>query len=223
MLARLLMFEAYYATGEGSNDKVTQEAHAWKFVAAFCASDMDEVRSVPPQQEPIPEGPSRHPRGLLAALAIFLLSFAALQGLYSHNSGGVAERIFVETLGSHPAVLLINVITPDIHAQAKGARILATGGGINIRAGCEGSEVLFLLVSAFLAVSLPWGRRLTGLITGAVLLLVLNQCRILALFYSFRSNRELFDLLHTIVAPIVLISLTGLFFHAWLQQTPRAG
>ena len=182
---------------------------------------MDDPSSVPPRQDRISAEPSRPPRGLLAALSIFLLSFAVLQGLYSQHSGGALERFFVETLGSDPAVLLIQILTPEVHARADGARILATGGGISIRAGCEGSEVFFLLVSAFLTVPLPWRSRLAGLLAGALLVAALNQCRILALFYSFRANRELFDLLHTIVAPIVLIALTGLFFHAWLQRTPR--
>lgn len=168
--------------------------------------------------DPVFAEPRPKPRGVVVTLLIFMAVFASLQGLYGLAAGGPVERFFVETLGSRPAAALIHVLTPEIQAQTNGARIVAPGGGIHIRTGCEGSEIMFLLAAAFLAIAMPWRMRLGGFIVGAVLVMVLNQCRILALFYTYRSNRELFDLLHTVVAPIVLIAITGLYFHAWLQR-----
>jgi exosortase/archaeosortase family protein len=175
-----------------------------------------------PASNTIPAPLERH-RSILVVLAIFLLTFAILQGLYGLAAGGAVERFFVETIGSRPAVALIHLLTPEINATAKGARILAPGGGINIRSGCEGSEILFLLLAVFLSVAMPWRSRLTGIALGVGLVIVLNQCRILALFYAYRADRAFFDLLHTIVAPVVLIAATGLFFHAWLQFSRRPG
>ena len=166
--------------------------------------------------------PSR-PRSLALALAVFFGVFALLQLLYQRDAGGAANRFFIETIGTQPAAALIRTLTPSIGARAAGSRVAAPGGGINILAGCEGSEVLFLLTAAFCAVRLPIRRRLAGLLLGAALVVALNQCRILALFYAYRADRDLFDLLHTIVAPLALVGLAGLFFHAWLHHATRAG
>lgn len=166
------------------------------------------------------------PRSLAMALAVFLGVFALLQLLYQQDAGGTVHRFLIETVGTQPAAALIRMLTPSIEARAAGSRIAAPGGSINILAGCEGSEVLFLLTAAFCAVRLPLRRRLAGLLLGAGMIVALNQCRILALFYAYRADRELFDLLHTIIAPLVLVGLTGVFFHAWLHRAnpaPRAG
>lgn len=48
-----------------------------------------------------------------------------------------------------------------------------------------------------------------------VLVFGLNQVRLLALFYSYRENRTLFDQLHGLVMPLLLVvAAIGLF--VWL-------
>ena len=79
--------------------------------------------------------------------------------------------------------------------------------------------VFSMLGAAFVVFAMPWRARLLGIVAGCVWVLVLNQARILALFYAFRSDRELFELLHNTAAPLLMIVLTGLFFHVWLQRT----
>ena len=151
----------------------------------------------------------------------FLLVFAALQWFYGMARDTWIQALFVETLGSQPAAGLISLVTPDIKAHVVGSRIAAPGGGINIRGGCEGTEVLFLLLAAFLAKPMPWRSRIAGITLGAFLVFVLNQARILSLFYAYRADRELFDLLHTIGAPIVFIALIALYFYAWIDRDHR--
>ena len=78
--------------------------------------------------------------------------------------------------------------------------------------------MLFLLIAAFASAQLPWRARLGGLLAGTLLVFVLNQGRILALFYAYRSDKALFDLLHGTVAPLLLIALSSLFFLFWLAR-----
>ena len=158
------------------------------------------------------------PRPLWMSGLIFLLVYGALSVLYGKAGGSGIERFFLESLGSQPAAALISAATPDIAAHAAGSRIVAAGGGLNIRNGCEGTDLLFLLAAGFAAASLTWRKRLSGFALGLVLAVVLNQIRILCLFYSFRADKALFDLLHTTVAPIVLIVLIALYFYAWLDR-----
>ena len=65
---------------------------------------------------------------------------------------------------------------------------------------------------------MPWRARLGGVLVGTVLVFVLNQGRILALFYAYRSDKPLFDLLHGTLAPLLLIALSALFFLFWLKR-----
>ena len=162
------------------------------------------------------EQPQARPLWLQALLfgAVFLL----LQTGYGALRGTWVERLAIDTLTVKTAAWSIRALTPDVAVQAVGTRLKAPGGGINIINGCEGTEVLFLLCAAFASAALPWRARLTGVLAGALLVFALNQGRILALFYAYRSDKALFDLLHGTVAPLVLIVLSALFFLYWLER-----
>lgn len=152
----------------------------------------------------------------------FIGAFVLLQSTWEAARGSWVERLWVHDLTVRSATGLINWLTPDVHAVPQGTRIAAAGGGLNVLFGCEGTDVLFLLTSAFVAFALPWRARLAGLAAGLAWVFVLNQWRIVALFYSFRADRVLFDLVHTTAAPLVMIALTGLFFHLWLHRSTRS-
>ncbi|ODU49890.1 MAG: exosortase/archaeosortase family protein [Thiobacillus sp. SCN 63-374] len=162
------------------------------------------------------------PYPLWLTLAIFLGVFAVLQGSWNEARGTWIERLVIHEATVKPAAAIIQLITPEAKAQPVAASIKAPGGGLNILNGCEGTEIMFLLVAAFSAVRLGWQQRLTSLALGLVLIFVLNQARILALFYTFRNERSLFDLLHTTALPAVLIAAVALYFYAVLHRTRLA-
>lgn len=153
---------------------------------------------------------------------VFLLALLALQAGWSALRGSAAERAVIDQATVGTAVALVRRLTPEVDAQARGARIQAPGGGINVLNGCEGTEVLFLLWAALLAAPLSWRWRLQGALLGLVWVFALNQLRLLALFYSYRDNREVFNLLHGLVAPGVLVAAT-LLFVAWVYRRHDAG
>jgi exosortase/archaeosortase family protein len=157
-------------------------------------------------------------RTLGQSLVIFLAVFIAMQALWHWAEGSIVERLLVDHVTVRPAAVLVNLLTPNVRAMAIGTRLSAPGGGINILNGCEGAEIAFLLFAAFAAVRLPWRGRLVGLLTGGLLIYGLNQVRILALFYAYRTDQALFDALHGMVAPVILIAATGLFFHVWVNR-----
>lgn len=160
----------------------------------------------------------KRPRPAWWRAVLFVAVYLVLSSLYTQAAGTVVERFFVETLGSRPAASLVRWLTPEITALASGARIAAPGGGLNIRNGCEGVDLYILLIAAFTAAPLAWRPRALGLLLGMGLAALLNQVRILALFHAFRTDKALFDLLHTTALPIVLIVLLGLYFHVWLSR-----
>jgi exosortase/archaeosortase family protein len=149
----------------------------------------------------------------------FVLSFAALQGLWQLARGGAVEFLVVHHFTVQPAVALINWLTPDAHAQALRFSIAAIGGGLNILNGCEGIEAFFLLLSAFLVAPLPWRARLLGLFGGFCFVFLINQARILLLFYAYRINRAWFDPLHSLVMPLLVVILVCAYFYGCLYLT----
>jgi exosortase/archaeosortase family protein len=150
---------------------------------------------------------------------LFVLTFVLLQIGWQRLQGSAFERLVIDEGTVRPAVLLVNFLTPSVHAQAVGAAMRATGGGLNILNGCEGVEALFLLLAAFAAASLPWRRTLSGVAVGVLLVFVINQIRILALFYAYRADRDLFDALHGTVTPIAVMLCVLGFFYFWIYGT----
>jgi exosortase/archaeosortase family protein len=160
-------------------------------------------------------------RATVGRIAVFLTSFALLQAMWVWSRGSWVERLWIEDLTVRFAVAIVGWFSPAIGAVGEGSRIVAAGGGLNILAGCEGVEVVFLMLAAFIAFPASARVRLLGIATGVVFVFLLNEVRILALFYAFRNNRPLFNFLHTVGAPLLMVALTGLFFHAWTAQARR--
>jgi exosortase family protein XrtM len=155
---------------------------------------------------------------LLRQAILFLFIFALFQVgwlLIRENAFGhfVRGEITVK-----PAVALINLFSPTIDAQAIGNQILAPGGGLVIKLGCEGLEAMFILIAAMVISNVNFKNKLKGILTGILLVYGLNQARILLLFYTNRTDKALFHLLHATIAPIVLIALVGIFYYWWLSK-----
>lgn len=154
----------------------------------------------------------------LSLLLIFMVAFFALQWAWGQARGTAIERLVIDQATVRPAVYLVNLISPKASAYAEGSRLKAPGGGINILNGCEGTEVLFLLYAALLAAPLAWRARLLGAAAATLFVYVLNQVRIVALFFAYRSDAGWFDALHGMIAPLLLIACALLFFLYWLGR-----
>lgn len=155
---------------------------------------------------------------LIRRALIFVLVFMALQSAWEASRGSWIEKLWIHDLTVRSATALINRITPEVQAVPQAARIVATGGGLNVLFGCEGIDVVFMLAAALLVFPMSWRMRLVGMGFGLLWVFMLNQLRIVALFYAFRADQALFDLMHTTAAPLLMVALTGLYFHVWLQH-----
>lgn len=164
----------------------------------------------------------RKPRPPWLSVLIFAVVFVALQALYGLAGGTAVERWIVEEATVVPAVKALQRFRPEWQPRADGARVVVAGKRINVRYGCEGTEVLFLLVAALLAVPAPWRWRLAGLAGGVLAVWLLNQLRLQALVQVLMERREWFAGVHGAIAPLVVIALTALFFLLWLRLLPHA-
>jgi exosortase/archaeosortase family protein len=155
---------------------------------------------------------------MLWRLVFFLAVFATLQGLYEAAKGSWVERLVIDHATVQTAAWLIDTVDPSVGVTPAGPRLRAPGGGINILNGCEGTEAVFLMIAAMLVAPLPLRARLGGLLAGTLVVFVLNQARVVALFYAFRSDKAVFDMLHGIVGPLLLIITAAAFFVIWLNR-----
>lgn len=171
----------------------------------------------------MPHTQARYPgRPLWRMALLFVLSMYGLQWAWGLARGGEIERAVIDMATVRTAAVLIERLTPGLHVAAQGASLKAAGGGLNVYNGCEGTELLFLLMAALLAYPFSWRWRLIGLLAGTPLVFALNQARLLILFYSFRADRALFDPLHGLIAPLLLMMAT-LGFVAWLIRRDAIG
>ncbi|MCK6407540.1 MAG: exosortase/archaeosortase family protein [Rhodocyclaceae bacterium] len=161
------------------------------------------------------------PRRAWQGATIFMAVFVVLQVLYGLAEGTAAERWIVERATVAPAVAALQVLRPEWLPRADGARVVAANKRINVRYGCEGTEVVFLLAAALLAVQAPWRWRLVGLACGIAAIWVFNQVRLLALVQVVVERREWFPVAHGALAPLAVIVLTAVFFVVWLRALPH--
>jgi exosortase family protein XrtM len=154
-------------------------------------------------------------------LPALVVVYVALQWVWLQARDTPLERVLIHELTVGSAVAAINGLTPEARARGVESSIRAAGGGINIRNGCEGTEIWFLLVAAIAVFPADWRHKLLGVLAGAVVVFVLNQARVLGLFYGLRHDRSLFDLLHTFVAPLCMVAGALLFFLTWVAWSGR--
>lgn len=161
-------------------------------------------------------------KGEMCFAAGFLLLFAALHYGYSLCQGTPVEHLFVDTLTVRPSAILIDALSPDERVQAVGHSLVSPAVRLNVLNGCEGTEGMILLASAFLACfARPLLSRLHGAAVAVILVYALNQIRLCALYFAARYDRQVFTLIHGYVGPTVIVLGGGLFFVRWISRLPN--
>lgn len=175
-----------------------------------------------------PSNPKRNPaagarswRSSIVRLMIFSIVFAALQLGWQSLRGGGVEYAVIHDATVRPAVFAVNYLTPDVAARAVKFSLHAPGGGLNVLNGCEGLEALFLLAAACVVAPISMMSRLAGLLLGLPVVFIVNQARIVALFYAYRDDPQLFYSLHATVAPIIVVVCVAAYFYGWLAYASR--
>ncbi|HEY8239885.1 MAG TPA: hypothetical protein VIH35_00480, partial [Kiritimatiellia bacterium] len=96
---------------------------------------------------------------------IFSVTFVALQQVYLRTRTWTGDFL-THTLSAKPAAFIINAVDSRARAVAVDARIASPRGGINIRRGCEGTEVAIILFAALVAYPARLRRRAAGVFIG---------------------------------------------------------
>jgi len=105
------------------------------------------------------------------------------------------------------------------HTSVAGATIMTDRYQFVIKRGCDATEPVCLLVAAVAAFRAPLWRKLLGMLAGTLLLLALNQLRVVALFFVGRDLPGLYHTLHLTVFPAVFVVLALSLWAGWAQWT----
>ncbi len=152
---------------------------------------------------------------------LFVVGFAVLFGAFEASRGSAFERFVVEDLILVPTTDLINVVTPNEHAQLNGRVIASPGSSLHVTRGCEGIEMFLLLGAGIIAFPASWKQRVQGLLLGSSLAYALSITRLMALHYILRFSPGAWEALHGLVLPVGPVILMALFFMHWSDRATQ--
>jgi exosortase family protein XrtM len=181
------------------------------------SSAVPSASSTPPLWIP----PSRR----LRFLTVFAGTYALLHALYFSVPDQAVLAIHYHALIA-PCAKLIDALAPTEHVAAYWGGLGSDKARLRIVRGCDGTGLLFLLLSAVFAFPGRGLPKVVGL-TGAVLLsYTLNQARLIALYFAMVFRNDWFGLLHNYFLPTFLLLAGGALFCAWAcwarRRSPQA-
>lgn len=156
----------------------------------------------------------------------FLLLFVAIYVALYLGYSAIPDALLRDHLYYYgivcPSKVLINWLAPEEHAMGQHNGLTSPGVNLLIVRGCDGSGVMFLLIAAIVAYRAAMTRMLLG-IAGAVLLIyLLNQIRIVALFFVESHRPSWFMPIHVYLVPTFMVLGAALYFAAWTSRSaPR--
>ena len=150
-------------------------------------------------------------------IAIAAILYGAFHFAYHKVPDEVlSTKIYPNVIG-HFAANTINTLTPDRNVTVKDHSIISKKAKLNIVRGCDGSGVWFMLTAAILGFGASVRHTIIGFVLGTLTVYLINQVRIVGLFYVIEYNRAWFPPVHTYFAPTLIIFLIAGFFLVWTR------
>jgi exosortase family protein XrtM len=146
---------------------------------------------------------------------LFLGTAMLLMGLYYSLPTAFIENGIVRFFAVIPGGVLLDWLTPGYSVTTTGTRILSPLANLNVLKGCEGTETLLLLYAAMVALGRPLKSTVLGLILGTALVFLVNQIRIVSLFFVAAYQKSYFELVHGFLAPLLMVAIVAVFFLYW--------
>jgi exosortase H (IPTLxxWG-CTERM-specific) len=110
------------------------------------------------------------------------------------------------------------------HVRVQGAVLCDpfTGFAIEMKDGCNASNVTILLWSAMLAFPAPWRMKAAGLLAGSLVIQAVNLVRFISLFYLGLYSATLFEFAHAYLWECMLVLDTMVVFWLWVHRLSRS-
>jgi exosortase H (IPTLxxWG-CTERM-specific) len=179
--------------------------------------------SGPPQTIGKPESPGGSSRSAIRFLVVFL-------GLAAGFALAVRTPVFEKGVllpyaGFIARTASTAIRATGIDARASDTTIISPAFAVEIRKGCDGLEAILVLVSATLAYPFSSMRlRFLVLVTGYLLVFVLNLVRVAGLFLlGVAGYVGVFDFVHTYVAQFAIVTAVMLLWLFWISRDRPRG
>ncbi|OQW65198.1 MAG: exosortase family protein XrtM [Proteobacteria bacterium ST_bin11] len=144
--------------------------------------------------------------------------FVACYALLDYAYFKIPVDLFANVIYYHGVVAvcadLVNWLAPLEQVWAKQNHLISAKADLEIVRGCDGAGVLFLVISAVLVFPGGLKQKLLGLMLGIGLIYGINLLRICVLYFVIAYQPGWFQLIHTYVAPTLMVVL-GCFYFAW--------
>ncbi len=138
---------------------------------------------------------------------------------------GWFDRHFLRAYTSFIASLSGSILsTVGVDATVNQTSILSQTFSVEIRKGCDGLEAALLLLCATVAYPFSSLRtRLLALVSGYLLIFVLNLIRVVVLFLIGLNWPAKVEFIHTYIAQFAIITATMIFWLFWIARDRAAG
>jgi len=150
-------------------------------------------------------------------ILVFGAVYLALYGAYQQIPNAIlGDRVYHPFIAA-PGADLIRWLAPADPVQALSNRIVSGNTVLEVVRGCDGAGVLFLLIAAILSVRGPLLRVVGGLLGALAFVYVVNQVRIVVLYFAIARHGDWFVPLHAAVFPTLFVALGLIYFSVWLS------
>ncbi|MFO1435540.1 MAG: exosortase family protein XrtM [Gammaproteobacteria bacterium] len=151
-------------------------------------------------------------------IGIFVLDYLVLYGLYFTLPDEILTHYIYYYGIVHTARQIVQEIAPLDAVSAFDNVLYSPRATLEIVRGCDGSGVMFLLVAAIAAYPSAWRGKIIGILSAIVLTCVLNQARIVGLYFTLTRQPDWFIALHTYLVPTLFVILAVGFFATWASH-----
>jgi exosortase family protein XrtM len=156
----------------------------------------------------------------------FLVLFVAVYGVLHTLYFWVPDRVLRDVVHYYgivrPGAEVIRMAAPHEAVEAVQGTLRSPRATLNIVRGCDGAGVAFLLVAAVVAFGATWRQRALGALGAVLLTYLLNQVRIVALYFVAAYRHDWFEVLHNYFIPTFIIVACCIFFAWWAGWAARA-
>src|SRR5262249_13345955 len=142
--------------------------------------------------------------------------YGALEGAYFLLPDDLLRDIYhccIISVGAD----IIRLFSPREPVVAVANSLQSSGVTLEVIRGCDGAGVAFLVTSAIASFPARASRKLVGAVAGIALVYLLNETRIICLFYTLTRHKPWFLQIHVYYAPTLMIVLGCIYFAWWVS------
>jgi exosortase H (IPTLxxWG-CTERM-specific) len=157
------------------------------------------------------------PPGPVISIKRFAITYIALMGAFFFLIGFTPLQKIIDLNGLYTnGVVYVTSKVLGIMGIActyKGSIIQLPSIALDIKFGCNGLEAVMIYSIAVIAFPSSWNNRLSGIISGFIIIQVINVLRIAGLAYSGIHFKNIFEYVHIYIAQGMMVAISlGVFF-----------